>query len=255
LVSYGFDVLGALVVLFVGFKVSQWIANVLLKFLNRKHIDLTLARFMAGTVKGLIFGFAIIASLGKFGITIAPIIAAIGAIAFGGTFAIQGVLSNMGAGLSLLLFRPFAVGDTIEVTGVSGVVEVVKLGATVLTDEDGVKITIPNKHIVGEIVRNSAGYRLVELGVGISYADDPEQAIQVVRSALQGMPALATSPQALVGIQAFGDSAIMIGVRYWVPTTQYFQLSYAANLAIFNALKSAGITFPFPQRDVRLISQ
>lgn len=184
-VNYGFEVLGALVVLFLGYKASQWAANVTLKFLEKRRVDLTVARFTAGAVKGLILGFAMIVALGKFGITIAPIIAAFGAIAFGGTFAIQGVLSNMGAGVSLLLFRPFKVGDTIEVAGVSGVVEEVTLGCTIITNEDGEKITVPNRRIVGEVLRNSFGYKVVESVVGISYGDDPERAVEVIQKTLR----------------------------------------------------------------------
>jgi small conductance mechanosensitive channel len=254
LITYGFQVIGALVVLFLGFKASQWAAGLTLKFLERRRMDLTVARFTAGTVKGLIFGFAIIVALGKFGITIAPIIAAIGAVAFGGTFALQGILSNMGSGLSLLLFRPFAVGDTIEVVGVSGVVEEVKLGATVLTNEDGERITVPNRHIVGEVLRNSFAYRAVDAVVGIGYGDDPERAILALRDTLRQFPDVATTPAPLIGIRDFGDSAINIGLRYWVPTKRYIELSYEINLAVFKALKAAGIAIPFPQRDVRIVS-
>ncbi|MBI2174334.1 MAG: mechanosensitive ion channel family protein, partial [Candidatus Omnitrophica bacterium] len=207
-VSYGFEVLGALLVLFLGFKLSQWAANLTLRFLEKKQFDLTVARFMSGTVKGLILGFAVIVALGKFGITIAPIVAAIGALAFGGTFALQGVLSNLGSGLSLLLFRPFKIGDTIEVAGVSGVVEEVKLGSTILTNEDGERITVPNRHIIGEVVRNSFGYRVVDAAVGISYDDDPEQAVAILRKALEPFPEVATAPPAIIGIREFADSCI-----------------------------------------------
>lgn len=255
LVSYGFEVLGALVVLFLGFKLSRWVANLALQFLKRKRVDLTVAQFIGGAVRGLILGFAIIVALGKFGITITPIVAAVSAIAFGGTFALQGILSNMGSGLSLLFFRPFKVGDTITVVDVSGVVEEVKLGSTILTNEDGEYITVPNRHIIGEVVRNSFGHRLVEVTIGISYADDPERAIAVLQAALETYAEVAKDPAPLIGLQEFADSSIKIGLRYWVPTKQYLQLSFAINLALYKALKQAGITLPFPQRDVHLIAR
>ena len=135
-------------------------------------------------VKGIIFGFAFIVTIGKFGITIAPLIAALAATAFGASFATQSPLANYGAGLVIILTRPFVVGNTIKVTDVSGIVDEVKLGATILTDEDGVKITIPNKHIVGEIIHNSRERRIVEEIVGISYDSDPEKAIQIIKEAL-----------------------------------------------------------------------
>ncbi len=254
-VTYSFEVLGALIVLLLGYMLSRWAARVTLGCLERKRVDQIMARFAAGAVRGLILGFAIIVALGKFGVTIAPIVAGIGALIFGGTFALQGVLSNMAGGFSLLIFRPFVVGDTITVTEVSGVVEEVKLGCTILTNEDGEKITIPNRHIVGEVLRNSFGHQVVEAAVGISYGDDPERAIAAVKAALQQVAEVGKTPPPIVGIREFGDSAITIGLRYWVPTKQYVQVSYAVNLAIHKALKAAGITIPFPQRDVRIVSQ
>jgi small conductance mechanosensitive channel len=223
-----------------------------MKVLSRRDLDPTVAGFVSGAVRGAILSFAVIVALGKFGITIAPIIAAIGALAFGSTMAMQGVLSNLGGGISLLIFRPFRAGDTIEVAGVSGVVESVKLGATTLTDEDGVRITVPNRHIVGEVLRNSFGYRIVESSIGISYQDDPEQAIAALAATLGRFAEVAKTPAPTIGIQEFGDSAIVIGYRYWVPTKQVIQLSYAVNLAVFKALKEARLTIPFPQLDVHV---
>jgi len=255
LISYGFEVLGALVVLFLGFKLSRWAANLSLQFLKRKGVDVTVARFVGGAVRGLILGFALIVALGKFGITIAPIIAAVGAIAFGGTFALQGTLANMGSGLSLLFFRPFAVGDTITVAGVSGVVEEVKLGATIVTNEDGERITVPNRHIVGQVVRNSFTYRRAEVVVGISYADDPERAIEVFKTTLEQTADVAKTPAPIVGIREFGESSINIGLRYWVPTTRYLQVASAINVARYEERKHAVVTIPCAQRDVHVISR
>ena len=254
-VNYSFEVIGALIILVLGFKIAQWAGQAVVRFLERRKFDVVLARFAAGTVKGLILGFAVIVALGKFGITIAPIIAAVGALAFGGSLAIQGVLSNFGSGLSLLLFRSFHVGDTITVAGVSGVVEEVKLGCTILTGIDGERITVPNRHIVGEMVHNSFAYRLVESTIGISYYDDPQRAIDVIAAVLERFPEIAKTPGAIVGIHDFGDSSITIGLRYWLPTKQYVRTSWAVNLAVFTALKAANITIPFPQRGVRVLSE
>lgn len=250
LVNYSFEVLGALLILFLGWQIGQWTAKGLFAFLQQRKCDVTLSKFLAGGVKGLILGFAVIAALGKFGVTIAPLIAALSALAFGGSFAIQGTLANMGAGLSLLVSRPFVLGDTITVAGVSGVVEEVKLGVTTLSNEDGESITVPNRHIVGEILRNSHQAHVVEGAVGISYAADPARAVAIIREVLNRVPGVTQTPLPQIGIQAFGDSALEIGVRYWVPTKHLFQTQFAVNLAIYQALKQAGIEIPFPQRVV-----
>jgi small conductance mechanosensitive channel len=254
-VNYSFQVIGAILVLIIGVLVARSVASFLLKLFERKDLDVTLSKFTAAAVKGIIIGFAIIIALGKFGITIAPFVAALAAMAFGASFAIQAPLANYGAGLVIILTRPFVVGNTITVTGVSGVVDEITLGATTLTDEDGVKITIPNKHIVGEIIHNSQEKRIVEEIVGISYDSDPEKAIQIIKEALNEFEDISKEPPPRVGIQKFGDSSIDIGLRYWIPSQKYFKTLYQVNLAVYKQLKARDIEIPFPQRDVHIVSR
>lgn len=254
-VRYSFQVAGAIIVLLAGWIVARTIASFVLRFLEKKQLDITLSKFIASTVKIIIIVFAIIVALGKFGITVAPFIAALAALAFGASFAIQGPLANYGAGLVIIFTRPFVVGNTISVAGVSGVVEEVKLGATILTDEDGVRITIPNKHVVGEILHNSEEWRIVEEVVGISYESDPEEAVRIVTQALDGIEKVSKDPPPQVGIQKFGDSSIDIGLRYWVPSKRYFLTLYEVNLAVYKNLKEGGVEIPFPQRDVHIVSE
>jgi small conductance mechanosensitive channel len=255
LTNYSFQVVGAILVLVIGNFIANWALRVVLKLCNAKKIDITLAKFIASCVKILILAFAIIIALGKFGITITPFIAMIGAGAFGVSMALQGPLSNYGAGISIILGHPFVVGDTIVVTGQSGVVQEVTLSSTILTDEDGVKITIPNKSIVGEIIHNSFKHKIVENMVGISYDCDPEKAIQVLQEVISGFKEVSQTPKPQVGLQEFGDSSINIGCRYWIPTTKYFQTLCSINLAIHKALAAANITMPYPQRDVHIIPE
>lgn len=254
-VNYSFQVIGAVVVLVLGFLVSRWVARLLLRAMERRGMDITLSKFLANIARILVLAFTVIVALGKFGITISPLIAGIGAVAFGGTLAIQGTLANYGAGLTIILTRPFVVGDTITVSGVNGVVEEVKLGCTVLTNEDGVKITIPNRHIVGQILHNSAANKLVEGHVGISYRSDMDKAIRVVRRVLDGMPDVMKVPSPQIGIQEFGDYSVQIGFRYWVPTLRHFQIAYQVNLAVYQAFKEEAIAIPFPQQEITIVSQ
>lgn len=254
-VNYSFQVLGALIILAVGVALARWVGGLVLKLCQARKLDITLSKFLASAAKIAVIGFAVVIALGKFGITIAPFVAALGAAVFGATYAIQGPLSNYGAGLAIILGRPFIVGDTITVAGVSGVVEEVKLATTLLVTEDGIRITVPNKHIVGEILYNSKVHRVVDGLVGIAYECDPEEAVRVIQTALARFKEISQSPPPQVGIQNFGDSSINIGYRCWVPTAKYFQLLQAVNLAVFKALKAAQIPIPFPQREVRIVSQ
>jgi len=254
-VKYGFQVLAAVITLIIGLIVARWLARLVVRVCEKRNLDVTLSRFLGNVVKLIIIGFVMIMTLGKLGIAITPLIAALGAVAFGSSLALSGLLSNYGAGLTIIVSRPFVVGNTIKVKGVSGVVEEIGLGATQLSNEDGEEITIPNRHIVGEILTNSFENKVVEMTIGISYNDDCQQATRIIREALKKIPAIVDSPAPQIGIQEFADSSVNIGMRYWVPTKQYFQTLYQANLAVFTALNEAGITIPFPQRDIHMVPE
>lgn len=252
LIQYSFQILGAILILIIGAKLAGWLGRKVSALCERRELDITLARFLGNLTKVIVLVFVVITAASKFGITIAPFIAALGAIAFGSSFAIAGPLSNYGAGLVIIVSRPFVVGNTITVQGVSGVVDEIHLAATLLSTEDGELITIPNKHIVGEIQKNSFANRIVETTVGIAYEDDPQRAIEVIQQALAGIDDISRDPAPQVGLENFGDSSLDIGLRYWVPTKKYFQTLYRVNLAVHGALADAGITIPFPQRDVTI---
>ncbi len=254
-VNYGFQVLAAVITLVIGLIVARWLSRVVVRLCEKRDWDITLSRFLGSVVKMVIIGFVLIMALGKLGIAITPFIAALGAVAFGSSLALSGLLSNYGAGLTIIITRPFVVGNTIQVQSVSGVVEEIGLGATYLSTEDGEKITIPNKHIVGEILTNSYENKVVEMTIGISYADDTRKATRTIEAALKTIPEIVDTPAPQIGIQEFADSSVNIGMRYWVPTKQYFQTLYQANLAVYSALNEAGITIPFPQRDVHMLSE
>ncbi len=255
LVNYGFQVIGAIIILSVGVLVARKLSNLIIKICQKKNLDQTLSKFFGNVIKIVVLTFVVIITLGKFGISIAPFVAAIGAVALGASFALQGPLSNYGAGLSIILTRPFVIGDTLTVKGVSGVVYEISLAYTFLTTEDEERITIPNNQIMGEILRNSFNYKVVESTIGIAYHDDPEKAIDIIRKTLKQFSQISSDPPPQIGIEEFGDSSINMGIRYWVPTKQYFQTTYSVNLSVYQALKTSKITIPFPQRDVHMVSQ
>ena len=251
-IKHGFQVVYAIIILIIGLIVARWLANMIVRVCESRNLDVTLGRFLGNVVRLTVLAFVMIVVLGKFGITMTPFIAAIGAVAFGSSLALAGLLSNYGAGLSIIITRPFVVNDTIKIQGVSGVVEEVGLAATRLSTEDGEQITIPNKHIIGEILINSFENKVVETRIGISYDDDPHKAVEVIQEALKNIPEIVDEPAPQIGIEEFADSSINIGMRYWVPTKQYFQTLYQANLAVYEALNKAEITIPFPQRDIHM---
>ncbi len=255
LVNYSFQIIAAIIILIIGTVLARWSSRLVTRLCEKNNLDVILTKFLGNTTKIIILAFVLIIALGKFGISIAPFIAAIGALAFGASFALQGPLSNYGAGLMIIMARPFTVGNTITIKEFSGVVEDITLSYTALSTEDGERITIPNKHIVGEVLKNSFENKVVETSIGISYGDDPQKAIEVISETLKKFPQISPEPSPQIGIEAFADSAINIGMRYWVPTKQYFKTQYEVNLAAYRSLKDAKITIPYPQRDIHIIKQ
>ncbi|RRJ83620.1 mechanosensitive ion channel family protein [Aestuariirhabdus litorea] len=254
LVQYSFQILGALIIFLLGLWLAGRVHRFIAALLARHNVDVTLAGFISNLARILVILMMAIIALGKLGISVAPFIAALGAMALGAGLALQGMLSNYAAGVTIILTRPFVVGNTVKMQGVCGVIKEINLSMTILTNEEGEEISIPNKHIVGEILHNSFEYMLAETRIGISYAADPQQAIDCLSAVLAQRPEVASEPAPQIGIDSFGDSAIEIGIRYWVPTRNYYGVKFAVNLELFSALKTAGISIPFPQREVRMLT-
>lgn len=251
-VKYFFQIVGAAVVLVFGWWLAGRIGVFITRFCEKKKMDVLLARFIGSGVKFAIIAFIVLTAINILGIPITPLVAVIGAGTLGISLALQGPISNYGAGLIIILTRPFTIGDMLRVGEFSGVVEEVKLGFTRLLTEDGEIITIPNKHIVGEVQTNSKGNRVVESEVGVAYDADTDRAVQAVQSAILSVPEVVREPAPQVGIDRFGDSAVQIGYRYWVPSRNYFTTRFAVNRAVFASLKKAAVDIPFPQQVVHL---
>ncbi len=254
-INYSFQVIGAIIILILGLIVARWVGNLTLKLCKRHSIDITLSHFISSTVRLLLIAMVAIICLGKFGISVAPFIAAIGAISLSIGFALQGVFSNYGAGFTIIITRPFVVGNTIRCNDVCGVVEEIRLAYTQLSTEDGEIITIPNKHIVGEVLVNSFENTVVEAEIGISYSADPAQAITLIKQQLSNNSNIVEKPSPQVGIASFGDSSVNIAYRYWVPTRQLFETQFQINEAVYSAFKTNNVEIPFPQREVTLLNQ
>lgn len=242
-VAYGFQILGALVFLLIGLKIAGVLGRRLTRFADAKGLDPTLSKFIGSALQILLVVVLAIITLGNFGISIAPLIALAGASAFGATLALQGPLSNYGAGLSIILSRPFVVGDTIQVAGVAGVVEEVKLAATVLVGEDTERITVPNKEIVGQVIVNSRTRKIVEVALILPNDANLQAAADTARRVLAADPDIASEdgPAPQVGVEDFTLGGIKLVLRYWAPSQGYFPVRFRVNAAVVEALRAAGI--------------
>ena len=252
LVNYSMQVVAAILILIIGLWVSKKTSKTVERLLLKHNIDIALTNFIANVVKVLLIVMFVVIALGKLGISITPFVAAIGAASLGAGLALQGMLSNYGSGLAIIATRPFVVGDTISIKGESGQVKMIELGHTILINEENVEITIPNKHIVGEVLHNSFNNSLVMGEIGIAYCADSDQAIAVIRSILSSHAKVANEPHAKVGIERFDDSAVVISYRYWAPTTELIDTKLDINQQIYAQIKAADIEIPFPQRVVTI---
>jgi small conductance mechanosensitive channel len=253
LIDNGLQILVTLIILAVGYVIAKKLGKAIEGLMIGKNIDVTLSRFVGNSAHLVILVFVVMMVLSRLGINVTPLIAIVGALSLGAGLALQGMLANYAAGFTIIITRPFVVGDTLSVQGQTGLVESVHLAYTILLDEDDVRIQIPNRLVVGEIMHNSKEEKLVELCVGVAYKSDPHQVIAIVEEALKSIDGISTARGPIIGIDEFADSSINIGVRFLAPTYQYFEFKYAANLAIYDAFKKHGIDIPFPQREVNLI--
>lgn len=241
LVKYAFQVLGAVVIVVAGLLVSRMVSDAVLRTQARRNVDVSLGALIARTVRAVVLAFFILIALANLGISIAPMLAAVGGLAVGAGVALQGLVSNYGAGLAIILGRLFRVGDTIEVVGCAGVVTEISLGSTRLRTDDGEDVIIPNRKIVGEVHRNSYRYRVVDTSVGIVYGADPLKASSLIEAVLAGQPGLAPNRVPQVGIERFADNNVRIAYRYWVPSEALVDTRHAVNAAVYKALLDAGI--------------
>jgi small conductance mechanosensitive channel len=240
-VSYGLQIAGALVILILGLRLARWGGSRVTRVAEARGVDPTLSRFFGNVVRIVIMTFVLIITLGNLGVELAPIVAFVGAGALGATFAVQGVLANYAAGLTLILTRPFVVGNTIRVQGVSGVVREISFTATILDGEDGEVITVPNKEVIGQVLVNSEELRIVETRIAVEDDTDLDLAFDALRGAIASVEGVALDPEPRVGLHDFTYGGFVIGLRFWVPSMRYFEVRYAANQAAHRALRQVGV--------------
>lgn len=253
--TYAFDVIGALIILIVGWMLAGWVGKTTRRALVKtSRVDSTLAPFLSNIVRYLILAVVVIAVLGQFGIETASIIAVLGTVGLAVGLALQGTLSHFAAGVALLILRPFRVGEFIDSGSQSGTVKEIGLFATVLTTPDGIIVYVPNGQLLNSSLKNfsRAEARRIDVGVGIAYEDDVEKALSVAQVFLEADDRIHKDPAPQTMVVALADSSVNINLRCWVDPGNYWDVLFDTNKGIKMRLDAAGITIPFPQRDVHI---
>lgn len=257
LAQYGLKVVGALVVFVLGFFVARAFRGSTRKGLARSRMDPMLIPFVSGLVYFGLLAFVALAALHIVGISVTPLVAVVGAAGLAIALAFQGTLSNLASGVMLLTFRPFAVGDFVEVGGTSGTVKEVGVFASTLTTPDNVKVIVPNSQIYGETIKNFSGHptRRIDLEVGVGYDDDLNVAIETIQAVLSAEDRVLADPEPQIAVSEMAGSSVNLVVRPWVNGADYWATRFALTKALKERIEAAGLNIPYPQRDVHLFRE
>ena len=256
LMSIGRDALAAVVILTLGLWLSGRVASIINKGAKRsRHIDDTLRPFLSSLARYAILIVTIISVLARVGVQTTSIVAALGAMGLAVGLALQGTLQNISAGLMLLVLRPFQVGDYIDASGISGTVETIGLFSTEMTTYDGIYQAVPNVSLWNTSILNYSRLptRRLDVPVGIAYEDDIEKAMALLLDHLQQDSRVMSEPAPQVLVTGLGESSVDLSLRCWTQRTDFWTLKFEFNKNAKLWLDTAGISIPFPQRDVHLI--
>jgi small conductance mechanosensitive channel len=253
-VLYGVKILMALVIFIIGKWVVKKLANVVEKLMQKNEVDPAIRNFAGSIIYYALLAFVCIAALGQLGIQTASFVAIVGAAGLAVGLALQGSLSNFAAGVLLLIFRPFKVGDFVEIAGTSGVIQNIQIFTTELNTPDNKKVIVPNGGVIsGNIVNYSANdTRRVDLVFGVGYSDDIDAARKVIEGILKADKRVLEIPAATVAVVELADSSVNFVCRPWVNTADYWDVYFDITEAVKKAFDSNGISIPFPQQDVHM---
>lgn len=255
--QYGLNVLGAVIILVLGWKAAGWAEKTVYKALSKlKNFDKTLGSFLSSLVKYAVLAFTIMAVLGKFGVETTSLVALLGAAGLAIGLALQGTLSHVASGVMILLFRPFKLGDFVDVGGVSGTVQAITLFTTEMTTPQNVQITVPNGQVWGQAVVNYSANktRRLDLTIGIAYEADIDEAMKVFDAVTGKDKRVLPKPEKQIIVTNLGDSAVDITARVWCKTADYWDLNFDLTKALKEALDKKEIGIPYPQRVVHTLA-
>ena len=250
-VRYGFQVFGAVVILALGALVARWAGRLTVERLERRGTEPPIRSLAGRAVRLVVFALALIAALDKFGFQIAPLVAGIGVAGLGVGIAMQGVLSNLVAGLTIILTKPFRVGEHVELLGVHGDVSQIELFATTLVHPDRSRVVIPNRRIVGEILHNFGTVRQLHLTVSVGHRSDFREVLAAAREVVAAHPRVLAEPPALVGVTAVSDTSVTVSVDPWVAVSEYVPVRAELYQALVERLRARAVEMP-PVRELRV---
>jgi small conductance mechanosensitive channel len=254
---YGVRLITAAIVFFIGWWIAKAIAAGAARIMRRAHIDPTLIGFIRTLLYFGLLVFVIIAALDRVGVQTTSLVAILGAAGLAVGLALKDTLANFGAGVLIIIFKPFGMGDFVEAGGVMGTVKRVSVFNTILGSPDNRKIILPNSMVLGAPITNFSDIdmRRVDLVFGISYDDNIKTAKEVLMKIITSDPRVLKDPEPVVAVSELADSSVNLVCRPWVKPGDYWGVAFDTLEKGKIELEAAGITIPFPQRDVHLFDE
>ena len=252
--AFGIKLLGALVIFVIGKWLARLISGAISRALEKAKLEPTLNRFVTKISYVLLLLIVIMASLDMLGIRTTSLVAIIGAAGLAVGLALQGSMANFAAGVMIIIFRPFKIGDFIDAGGIKGIVDEISIFTTNLRTPDNLAVIVPNAKITDGSITNFAAKdtRRIDLTFGIAYDDDISVAKKVIWEVLHADERILKDPAPLVGVMELADSSVNLIVLPWVKRTDFLTTKMDLNEKVKTAIESAGCSIPFPQRDVHL---
>jgi small conductance mechanosensitive channel len=254
-IEFGPKAFTALVIIAVGFFVARAAGRWFERWLDKLKLEPPVRLLLLRGIRLLVLGLFVLMALQNLGVELLPLIAGLGVAGAGVALAMQGVLGNLAAGLTIIFTKPFRVGEYVSMVGVEGRVETIELFSTHLSHPDLSRVIIPNRKIVGEILHNYGKIRQLDVQVGVAYGTDLNAAMQAVHEVLQSSPRVLKDPAPFVRVSLVADSAIIISVKPWVPVLEYGVAVGEVTQSVVEELQRRNISIPFPQREVRLLGR
>ena len=253
-VDLGINIALAILIFYVGKVVVGLIIRALGKVMQARDVDKTLETFLSNFLRMALMVVVIIAAISQIGIQTTSFIAIFGAAGLAVGLALQGSLSNFAAGVLIVLFRPYRVGDFVEAAGIAGSVEQVQILTTILKTPDNKQIIVPNSQIMDSVITNYSANdtRRVDMVFGVSYSDDLDKVHSVLKEMVEAEDRILDDPACTIAVSELADSSVNFVVRPWVKTADYWGVHFDLTEAIKKRFDKEGISFPFPQQDVHI---
>jgi small conductance mechanosensitive channel len=255
-IQFLINLITAAAIFFIGKWIAKMVASLLKKAMDKANVDPTLSKFAKNLSYAVLLIFVVLASLRKLGVPTTSAVAILGAAGLAVGFALQGSLSNFAAGIMMIIFKPFSVGDYIEAAGTAGIVKEIDIFNTILNTVDNKRVIVPNGQITSDNIVNysSNDTRRVDLVIGVSYDDDLKKAKQVIEDVIKADRRILEDPAYTVAVSELGDSSVNFVVRPWVNSADYWSVRFDLTEKIKVSLEENGLSIPFPQRDVHLFN-